>query len=110
MVSFKNVEKWLQELRQHATDDIVIMLVGNKSDLKQAREVPTEDAKKFAQKNNLLFIETSALDGENIKEAFYQTVSGKNFVEISFFLTLIYEASASFVNILPSYFQQLFLL
>jgi len=74
-VSFRNVEKWLQELRQHAFDDIVIMLVGNKSDLKQAREVPTDDAKKFAQKNNLLFIETSALDGENIKEAFYQTVS-----------------------------------
>lgn len=74
-VSFRNVEKWLQELRQHAFDDIVIMLVGNKSDLKQAREVPSEDAKKFAQKNNLLFIETSALDGENIKEAFYQTVS-----------------------------------
>jgi len=74
-VSFRNVEKWLQELRQHAFDDIVIMLVGNKSDLKQAREVATDDAKKFAQKNNLLFIETSALDGENIKEAFYQTVS-----------------------------------
>jgi len=74
-VSFRNVEKWLQELKQHAFDDIVIMLVGNKSDLKQAREVPTDEAKKFAQKNNLLFIETSALDGENIKEAFYQTVS-----------------------------------
>jgi len=74
-VSFRNVEKWLQELKQHAFDDIVIMLVGNKSDLRQAREVPTDEAKKFAQKNNLLFIETSALDGENIKEAFYQTVS-----------------------------------
>jgi len=74
-VSFRNVEKWLQELKQHAFDDIVIMLVGNKSDLKQAREVLTDEAKKFAQKNNLLFIETSALDGENIKEAFYQTVS-----------------------------------
>jgi len=74
-VSFKNVEKWLQELRQHAFDDIVIMLVGNKSDLKQAREVPTDEGKKFAQKNNLLFIEASALDGENIKEAFYQTVN-----------------------------------
>lgn len=74
-VSFKNVEKWLQELRQHAFEDIVIMLVGNKSDLKQAREVTTDEAKKFAQKNNLLFMETSALDGENIKEAFYQTVS-----------------------------------
>jgi len=73
-VTFRNVEKWLGELKQHASEDIVIMLVGNKSDLRQQREVPTEDGKRYAQKNNLLFIEASALDGENIKEAFVQTV------------------------------------
>jgi len=73
--SFKNVEKWLQELSEHADNDIVIMLVGNKTDLKASREVATEDAKKFAQKSNLLYIETSALDGENINQAFQQTIS-----------------------------------
>jgi len=73
--SFRNVEKWLQELHEHADADIVIMLVGNKTDLKQQREVSTEDAKSLAQKNNLLFIETSALDGENIKEAFNKTIT-----------------------------------
>jgi len=74
-VTFKNVEKWLQEMHEHADKDIVIMLVGNKLDLKASREVATEDAKRFAQKNNLLYIETSALDGENIQLAFQQTIN-----------------------------------
>jgi len=73
--SFKNAEKWLQELREHADTDIIIMMVGNKTDLKNQREVATDEAKKFSQKNNLLYIETSALDGSNIKEAFQQTIT-----------------------------------
>eukprot|EP01115_Flamella_aegyptia_P014615 TRINITY_DN83_c0_g1_i1.p1 TRINITY_DN83_c0_g1~~TRINITY_DN83_c0_g1_i1.p1 ORF type:complete len:227 (+),score=71.64 TRINITY_DN83_c0_g1_i1:143-823(+) len=73
--TFKNVEKWLQEMHEHADKDIVIMLVGNKLDLKANREVATDDAKRFAQKNNLLYIETSALDGENIQLAFQQTIN-----------------------------------
>jgi len=73
--SFRNVEKWLQELHEHADPDIVIMLVGNKTDLKTQRETSTDDARSLAQKNNLLFIETSALDGENIKEAFNKNIT-----------------------------------
>ena len=46
------------------------MLVGNKSDLRYLREVPTEEAKAFAEKNNLSFIETSALDSSNVEQAF----------------------------------------
>jgi len=79
--TFRNVEKWLQELQTHADRDIVIMLVGNKSDLKAQREVATDDAKRFAEKNKLLYIETSALDGENIKEAFYRTVAATKEVQ-----------------------------
>jgi hypothetical protein len=56
----------------------VMMLIGNKTDLKDMREVSTDEAKKFAQKNKLLYIETSALDGNNIKEAFDMLVNGKN--------------------------------
>jgi small GTP-binding protein len=78
--TFKNVEKWLQEMHEHADKDIVIMLVGNKLDLKASREVATDDAKRFAQKNNLLYIETSALDGENIQLAFQQTINGTSLV------------------------------
>lgn len=43
-VTFENVERWLKELRDHADANIVIMLVGNKSDLRHLRSVHTEDA------------------------------------------------------------------
>ena len=46
--TFDNVQRWLKELRDHADSNIVIMLVGNKSDLKHLRAVPTEVAKQFA--------------------------------------------------------------
>jgi len=69
-VTYENVERWLKELRDHADSNIVIMLVGNKSDLRHLRAVPTEEAKAFAEKNNLSFIETSALDSTNVEAAF----------------------------------------
>ena len=46
--TFENVEHWLKELRDHADSNIVIMLVGNKCDLRHLRAVPTEDAKAYA--------------------------------------------------------------
>lgn len=46
--TFESVERWLKELRDHADANIVIMLVGNKCDLKHLRAVPTEDAKEFS--------------------------------------------------------------
>ena len=49
--SYMNVEKWLRELREHADSKMVIMLVGNKSDLKHLRAVPEEEAKAFAGKD-----------------------------------------------------------
>ena len=46
------------ELRDHADQNIVIMLVGNKSDLRHLRAVPTEEARAYAERNQLSFIET----------------------------------------------------
>lgn len=46
--TYVNVSRWLKELRDHADSNIVIMLVGNKSDLRHLRAVPTEEAKSFA--------------------------------------------------------------
>lgn len=69
-VTFENVERWLKELRDHADSNIVIMLVGNKSDLRHLRSVQTEDAKAFCEKEGLSFIETSALEATNVEEAF----------------------------------------
>ncbi|KAI6044212.1 GTPase [Pisolithus marmoratus] len=82
--TFANVTRWLKELRDHADSNIVIMLVGNKSDLKHLRAVPTEEATNFATQNELSFIETSALDASNVDSAFqtiltdiYRIVSSK---------------------------------
>ncbi|XP_064645945.1 ras-related protein Rab-11B-like isoform X2 [Lineus longissimus] len=69
-LTYENVERWLKELRDHADNNIVIMLVGNKCDLRHLRAVPTEEARAFAEKNNLSFIETSALDSTNVEAAF----------------------------------------
>ncbi|KAF8244279.1 GTP-binding protein yptV1 [Wilcoxina mikolae CBS 423.85] len=82
--TYENVTRWLKELRDHADSNIVIMLVGNKSDLRHLRAVPTDDSKAFAAENHLSFIETSALDASNVELAFqnilteiYRIVSSK---------------------------------
>lgn len=74
-VTYENVERWLKELRDHADHNIVIMLVGNKSDLRHLRAVPIEEARVFAEKNNLSFIEASALDSTNVETAFQQILT-----------------------------------
>uniref|UniRef100_A0A8C5E0C6 small monomeric GTPase n=1 Tax=Gouania willdenowi TaxID=441366 RepID=A0A8C5E0C6_GOUWI len=72
-LTYENAERWLKELQDHADSNIVIMLVGNKSDLRHLRAVPTDEAKAFAEKNGLSFLETSALDSSNVELAF-QTI------------------------------------
>ncbi|GAX82990.1 hypothetical protein CEUSTIGMA_g10417.t1 [Chlamydomonas eustigma] len=69
-VTFENVERWLKELRDHADANIVIMLCGNKSDLRHLRSVATEDAMAFCEREGLSFIETSALESTNVEKAF----------------------------------------
>lgn len=60
--SFENVPLWLKELRQYADNNVVILLVGNKVDLKDKREVRKEEAQAFAHDQGIAYIETSALD------------------------------------------------
>ncbi|XP_005801864.1 ras-related protein Rab-11A [Xiphophorus maculatus] len=72
-LTYENAERWLKELQDHADSNIVIMLVGNKSDLRHLRAVPTDEARGFAEKNGLSFLETSALDSSNVELAF-QTI------------------------------------
>jgi len=69
--SFLNLQIWMRELYDNVDkNNIVTMLVGNKSDLTSMREVPIEKGKKFAEKYNMSFMEVSALDNVNVKEAF----------------------------------------
>ncbi|XP_059295815.1 ras-related protein RABA4d-like [Lycium ferocissimum] len=68
--SFDHMARWLEELRGHADKNIVIMLIANKCDLGTLRAVPVEDAQEFAERENLFFTETSALQSTNVESAF----------------------------------------
>ncbi|XP_031112880.1 ras-related protein Rab11C-like [Ipomoea triloba] len=71
--TFENVLRWLRELRDHADSNIVIMMVGNKSDLNHLRAVSEQDGQALAEKEGLSFLETSALEAVNVEKAF-QTI------------------------------------
>eukprot|EP00055_Hartaetosiga_balthica_P000024 m.135471 g.135471 ORF g.135471 m.135471 type:complete len:210 (+) comp10032_c0_seq1:278-907(+) len=68
--SFTALTNWLTDARTLASQDIVIVLVGNKKDLEADREVTFLEASRFAQENELMFLETSARTGENVEEVF----------------------------------------
>ena len=69
-----SVKKWIEEVREHAEPEIVIMLVGNKLDLAEQhpseRKVAREFAADYARKNKLLFMETSAFADVNVRDVF----------------------------------------
>ena len=70
-VSFDNLDKWMEEITEKTSKDIKIMIIGNKIDLKEFREVPTEEAIKKAKAMGVPILETSALDATNVNKAFY---------------------------------------
>lgn len=68
--SYKSIPRWLKEIQNNGNSRNRILLLGNKSDLENQREVSREEAKVFAAENGLDFIETSALDGTGVEAAF----------------------------------------
>lgn len=83
--SFENVDRWLKELREHADPNIVVTLIGNKTDLKHLRVVLTDGAESYSKKEGISFIETSALDSTNVDTSFqmilteiHRTMTKKN--------------------------------
>ena len=68
--TFENVENWLSDLKKCADNKVSIILLGNKNDLEEEREVKTEEGELFAKDNNIAFLETSALNGKNIEIVF----------------------------------------
>ena len=73
--TFDNVDKWINELKNKGSEGVFIMLVGNKSDLKEKREISEEEVKKKAELYNVAFCETSALEGNNIEYAFESLIN-----------------------------------
>ena len=68
--SFNNVMSWIEDCRNQSPKTIFIVLVGNKCDLEDKRQVTYEEGKELADKNELLFFESSAKDGINVDDIF----------------------------------------
>ncbi|CAF1872850.1 unnamed protein product [Brassica napus] len=68
--SFLNTAKWIDEVRTERGSDVIVVLVGNKTDLVDKRQVSIEEAEAKARELNVIFIETSAKAGFNIKALF----------------------------------------
>ena len=79
--TFDNVDKWINELKNNGSEDVFILLVGNKSDLNDQREISEEEVKKKAEVYNIAFCETSALKGNNIEFAFESLIVRQKKVE-----------------------------
>eukprot|EP00640_Fibrocapsa_japonica_P005028 CAMPEP_0113937722 /NCGR_PEP_ID=MMETSP1339-20121228/4284_1 /TAXON_ID=94617 /ORGANISM="Fibrocapsa japonica" /LENGTH=211 /DNA_ID=CAMNT_0000940595 /DNA_START=65 /DNA_END=700 /DNA_ORIENTATION=- /assembly_acc=CAM_ASM_000762 len=71
--TFSHLTRWLEEARQNSNSNMVIMLIGNKSDLEHRRAVSTKEGEQFAEENGLIFLETSAKTAENVEAAFIKT-------------------------------------
>lgn len=68
--SFKDIENWLAEVDKYGNENVVKLLVGNKSDLEASRQVKTEEGKTLADSLGIKFLETSAKDAVNVEKAF----------------------------------------
>ena len=68
--SFLNTEQWIEDVRSERGSDVVIMLVANKTDLSDKRQVSAEEGEKKARDYGVMFIETSAKGGTNVKSLF----------------------------------------
>jgi len=71
--TFEHLTSWLEDCLKYSSPNIVIMLIGNKSDLDSNRQVTEEEGNTFASKHGLHFLETSAKTAENVDEAFIKT-------------------------------------
>jgi len=71
--SFDHLPDWLKDLNNVNKDEVIFALVGNKKDLEN-REVEFEEAKKFADDNNFIFMEVSAKTGEGFSDLFYKKI------------------------------------
>ncbi|KAI8372719.1 rab protein 6 [Radiomyces spectabilis] len=68
--SFVNTSRWIDDVRAERGTDVIIVLVGNKTDLNDKRQVTVEDGEKKAKDYNIMFVETSAKAGYNVKALF----------------------------------------
>ena len=73
--TFQHLAGWLRDAREYSSPELVVIVVGNKSDMAAERQVTTEEGARFAAENNLVFLETSAKTAANVEEAFVSVAS-----------------------------------
>lgn len=69
--TFEKLSEWLDDCRKYSNPNIVIMLIGNKSDLESKRAVSREEGENFAKEHGLFFLETSAKMDSNVDQVIY---------------------------------------
>ena len=70
--SFENINKWLRNIDDHASDDVVKMLIGNKCDMEDKRCITRVRGDALAREHGINFLETSAKNNVNIEKAFFE--------------------------------------
>ena len=73
--SFDNLDRWISDLKTNGDSSLSIVLLGNKSDLENQRQISIQEGKDKAALFNVAFMETSALNGNNIERAFDELIS-----------------------------------
>jgi len=71
--TFDHLASWLEDCKKYSNQNITVMLIGNKADLADKRQVSYEEGEAFAKANGLTFLETSAKTAQNVEEAFLNT-------------------------------------
>ena len=81
--SFNKVNKWIEEIQENNSDESILVLIGNKSDLTQPRIIPKETIEDYCKKNGIEnYFEASAKSGENVHEIF-KTLVKKLFIKFA---------------------------
>ena len=71
--SFSSIKNWIEECKSYTNENILLVLIGNKNDLKEQRVITKEQGQSLAEEYGMQFYESSALTGENINEIFYES-------------------------------------
>ena len=84
--SFSNIKLWLDDIQKQCPQTTFLVLVGNKIDLEEQRQISYEEGASFAEQNNMLFFETSAKTGDNIENLFLKSAEAiKEKIEIGLY-------------------------
>lgn len=70
--SFDNIKNWIRNIEEHASSDVEKMILGNKCDIQERRQVSRERGEQLAIEYNIKFMETSAKSSLNVEEAFFK--------------------------------------